>query len=306
MSGPKVILHIGAHKTATTYLQARLAKSENPLRQMQVGYVGLQAFREAQALAGGLRRAEPRYALWRHRAMRRELSRLVERQISFGARRIVLSDENILGGLTEIFGTQDFYQRAGARVRVLADALSNWDLEIAISTRCYATFLVSVWSHMVMRQGYRPFDTGSAAGLLGGTRGWADVIADIRKAAPSAALSHWTYEDLAGNEPEVLQTLIGDVAPSAVEPVTWQALLGLSAPAVEQISDLHKKGGALSEDRMRAIARHFSTAQGYRRYDPWPSNIGFRLATRYREDLQRISQIEGLQRVGMRPLRQAA
>lgn len=306
MSGPKVILHIGAHKTATTYLQARMAKSENPLRQMQIGYVGLQQFREAQALAGGLRRAEPRYALLRHRALRRELTELIERQIYFCARRVVLSDENILGNIGELFGAREFYPRAGARVRVLADALSNWDLEIAVSTRCYASFLVSVWSHVVMRDGFRRFDPSCAAPLLGGGRGWADVLIDIRRVVPNVKIRHWAYEDLAGNEHDVLKALIGEVAPSAVEPVTWQALMGLSAPAVEQITDLHDKGGSLSGDRMRAIARHFSKSQGYRRYDPWPSDIGFRLAARYREDLGRISAIAGVERIGARPLSQAA
>lgn len=307
MSGPKVILHVGAHKTATTYLQARLAKSVNPLRQMQVGYVDLQQFREAQALAGGLRRAEPRYALLRHRALRRELSRLIERQIYFGATRVVLSDENILGNLGELFGDHDFYPRAGARVRVLVDALSNWDVEIAVSTRCYASFLVSVWSHIVMRDGFRPFDPRCAGALLGGDRGWVDVLSDIRRAVPNAKICHWAYEDLAGNEHDVLQALIGEVAPSAVEPITWQALMGLSAPAVEQIADLYNKGdSALSAERIRAVARHFSKAQGYRRYDPWPSNIEFRLTGRYRDDLRRIGEMTGVDRIGVRSVRQAA
>ena len=89
---PKVILHIGAHKPATTYLQARLAKSANPLRQMQVGYVDLKLFRAALDRAGGLRRCQHRYALLSQRALKAELSGLVQREHALGAERIVLEE----------------------------------------------------------------------------------------------------------------------------------------------------------------------------------------------------------------------
>ena len=306
MSEVKVVLHLGAHKTATTYLQARLAKSANPLRQMQVGYVDLPAFRDSQKRAGGLRRAEPRYAMLRRRALRHEMSELIRREVAFGVNRIVFSDENILGSLTDLAGGAELYRSAGARVRAVIDALRDHDVEIAVSIRDYSSFLPSVWSHMAMRDGYRAFDQASAVPFLTGGRGWADVVQDIRSAAPDARLTFWLYEDLHHAEQEVLRALVGPVAGSAVEPIGWQAHTGFSAPAVFEIERLVETGERLAPDRLRGIARHFCKSRGYGRYSPWQTDVARQLSERYANDVRRIHHIAGVDQIGMLLDRQAA
>lgn len=306
MSAPKVILHIGAHKTATTYLQARLTKNANPLRQMQVGYIGLSAFREAQTKAGGLRRAAPRLAMLSRRSLRIQLTNLIRQEVAFGAERIVLSDENIMGNMADLSCSQMFYPNVRARIRAMTDALRDWDLEIAVSTRDYATFLPSVWSHMVMRDGYQPFDPEMTYPLLNHGRGWADVLQDVRSAVPSVPLKFWTYEDLSHSEPAVLEMLLGEGVPSVLEPIRWQALAGLSAAAVEQIERQIQAGESPTPQEIHDTARKFGKSRGYRRYNPLPDAKVRDLSTRYAKDLKRISQLAGIERVGEPELAKAA
>ncbi len=306
MSVPKIILHVGAHKTATTYLQARLSKSANPLRQMQVGYVDLLTFREAQVVAGGLRRSEPRYAILSHRLLRRALSELIQHQISFGARRILLSDENILGHLSDLSTNQRFYPNAAARVRAMTDALRDWDVEIALSVRDYATFLPSSWGHMVLRDGYQAFDPRMADPLLNDGRGWADLVQGIRDAVPDVPLNVWAYEDFSHAEPAILDMLLGTGVSSVLEPIHWQALVGLSAAAIEQIERLIEPGIPLSVPRIHDIARQFCKSKGYRRYQPFPADIVSSLSARYSSELTRICRISGVERIQTGAMQAAA
>lgn len=297
MPVPKVVLHIGAHKTATTYLQARLSKSANILRQMQVGCVDLDAFRDAQTRAGGLRAAEPRYAFFRRRALRRELGALVQQQVDRGAKRVFLTDENILGTLQDWAPGPDFYARAGSRLHATVEALDSFDLEIAFSVRSYAGFLTSVWGHRTLREGFAPFDPTVAVPFLDGGRGWAEVVADIRMATEGRPLRFWAYEDFSHHEASILTTLLGQAGRTAVEPISWQAMRGLTAPAVARLTALHQAGEVLSIARIQEVARAFCASQGYRRHDPWPADTASQLAERYRADLDRIAKMTGVERI---------
>ncbi|MEL7154548.1 MAG: hypothetical protein AAFN51_12300, partial [Pseudomonadota bacterium] len=281
MPDVKVVLHLGAHKTASTYLQARLAKSSNRLRQMQVGYVDLKTFREVVSRAGGLRRCQHRYAMLSQRTLRAELSGLIRRENILGAERVVLSDENILGHLGDLSNAGKFYPTAGPRLRVVREALRDWDLEIVVSVRDYVTFLPSVWSHMVLRDGFRPFSPQVARSFLTGGRGWAEVLQDLQRAAPGVPLHLWTFEEFAKLEADVLETLVGPVPRSAIDPVKRHAMPGLSGAAVERIEDLIRNGQMPSPDRVREISREFAKAKGHLPYIPWAEDVASGLGACY-------------------------
>ena len=306
MPDVKVVLHLGAHKTASTYLQSRLAKSSNALRQMQVGYVDLKTFREVVARAGGLRRCQHRYAMLSQRTLRAELSGLIQRENILGAERVVLSDENILGHLCDLSNAGKFYPTAGPRLRVIREALRDWDLEIVVSVRDYVTFLPSVWSHMVLREGYQPFSPQVARAFLTGGRGWAEVLQDLQRAAPGVPLRLWTFEEFAKLEADVLETLVGPVSRSAVDPLGRHAMPGLSGAAVERIEDLVRNGETPTPDRVRKISQQFAKANGHMPYMPWTEDVATRLGARYATDLERISRMPDVFRIGSDTLRRAA
>ena len=294
---PKVVVHLGAHKTASTYLQARLAKSADALRQLQVGYVDQKSFRQMIDRAGGLRRCQYRFAVLSQRALRKALNGMIRQQHDLGARRIVLSEENILGNLADFETSQKFYPAAGARLRVICEALRGCDLELALSIRDYTTFLPSVWSHLVLRNGYRRFDPGIAQSYLCRGRGWAELVQDIQRAAPGIPITLWTYEHLAEAENDILQTLAGAGSGLAIKPLRWRALPGLSAAAVERIEDLVRAGQTPSAERVRMIANSFNKLDGHGRYTPWAEGTAKRLSERYANDIERIERIAAVRRI---------
>ena len=87
----RVILHIGAHKTATTYLQRRLDAHRTVLETQGVAYAGPDQLREHAARR--LPFTAPHLV-----AVRVALARARKQ----GAARLILSEENLLGPMADL------------------------------------------------------------------------------------------------------------------------------------------------------------------------------------------------------------
>ena len=291
---PKILLHIGAHKTATTYLQTRLFRNANTLRQFQVGYVGLERFRDAQAKAGGVRRAEPFWAIHRRIALARRLGALIAEEADQGVRRLVLSDENLLGNLSDISSGTAFYPRAGQRIRAILHSLRRYEVEVVLSIRSYDTFHVSAWSHLVGRSGYSPFSSDPADKLSSDGRGWSHVVRDLSRSAPDIPLHIWQYEKLQDQELQILQLLVGDEAAETLEPIGSRHMQGLSVEAVDHLQARHLANEQISAEEVRQTSRQFRKSKGYAAWSPWTPSQWDALRNRYASDLAEISSMAGV------------
>lgn len=290
----KVVLHLGAHKTASTYLQARLGNSTNALAARRVAFLGPEAVRETLARAGSLHHAQRPVAVMSRRRMGDAMARLIEGAASDGAARAIISDEALLGRLTDVFDKADLFGSARGRLKAFRRALDGPDLDILISIRGFAGFLPSVWSHMVLRRGYSPFDMGWADRMLDAPRRWADVVQDVASVFPKARLIVWRYEDLRLIEDDVLRAFAGDEGLSAIEPIQWQALAGLSAPAVTRLEEIMVEGTRPDRGRVQTVSRRFPKPKGHPAYRPFPPEKCRKMQSDYENDLARIA---GLDRV---------
>lgn len=291
-SDMKVVLHLGAHKTASTYLQARLGNSTNVLTGRQITYIGPEAVRETLSRAGSLQFAGKPIAFRTRRRLTRAMGKLVHDAACMGASRVIISEETLLGRLSEIHDNGRFFEEVHRRLRVFRNTFDDVDLEILLAVRGLDGFLPSVWSHMALRRGYTPFDMERARRMIDARRRWSNVVEDVAKTYPNARLTVWRYEDMKAVETHVLRAFADDYGVSAIEPIKWRALSGLSALAVEALEKLRADGTPCGPEQVRKLWRKFPKPKGHADFQPFDNDMLDRLRADYAQDLERITAMD--------------
>lgn len=283
----ELILHLGAHRTGSTALQRMLNGASAGLEAAGVRFWGPQVMRighlrdfvPSVARGGGAVAALTRLAPMAA-ALHDEFA-FAERE---GVRRLIVSDENLLGAMRGNFAAGALYPEARDWLIATAALFPRAPDDIYLGVRDYAGYAVSVYGHLVRRGPMPDFDAPRLA-ALGEARGWSAVLADVAAVFPAARLRVWRYRRDAGMVPGVARAMTGqalDVAGPALTPTG-----GLSRPAVEAIRDLWAGPGGPSAKR-RAKAAALAAAEGPA-FDPFDAKARARLRARFEADWQGIA-----------------
>jgi hypothetical protein len=213
-----LILHIGAHRTGTTTLQASLDAAQDVLSARGIAVLtpprpdkrNQKTIRKLVNLAGSVRRPMGKLLIWFKRKQAQTimldlLNTATLRDIVFED--IILSDEKILGS---IFGRngKSIYPATKSHLQALKKLLPLDVSKIHLTLRSYDTFIISSY---VMRAVYgskiKPFETMTDE-LLTISKGWNDVIDDIRFIFPNAELTVSLFE--VNSFEERLRSLVND------------------------------------------------------------------------------------------------
>ncbi|MFG6137172.1 hypothetical protein [Halomonas sp. B23F22_10] len=164
MVKPKVVLHLGVHKTATTYVQSRLWNSLEELERNRVNYIGLNSLRK------------------------RLTSRLGD--ASFGKKdvfdalypflncdRLILSDENILGG-TNAPRYQAFYPWAKERFKKVLRGLEGCEVEVYVTLRSFPEYLISRYTESLRHFKFFTFED-YMSGIDAKNISWLPLLDDL-------------------------------------------------------------------------------------------------------------------------------
>lgn len=193
-----IILHLGAHRTASTGFQHYMRENSNALRKEHIGFWGPWRTRDGvlsgvipvpgalQSPARQFRRAAGRIALNLHRA---------EQQ---GIRQLVVSDENMIGAPRCNLRDSRLYGGVGERMARYGMAFGGRITRVALSIRCQDSYWSSVAAYAVGR-GHRIPSADDLDRLVTTSRHWREVIADLACALPEAeilVLPHETYGGL--------------------------------------------------------------------------------------------------------------
>ncbi len=196
-----IVLHLGAHRTASTCFQYYLQENALALRMQGVEVWGPRHTRDGmltgvlpvsgsvKTAADQLRRARGRIGLARHRAR------------ESGIRQLVISDENMIGAPRANLRNRKIYAGIGERMARFSDALGGEVKRIALSVRAQDTYWSSVIAFAVGR-GHKVPDQDELDRLVTSNRHWRDVIRDLSCAVPSAELIILPYEQY-GSSPEL-------------------------------------------------------------------------------------------------------
>jgi hypothetical protein len=247
-------LHLGVHKTASTHLQ-KFWFACNALSQ-DVHCPPLEAVRAnlTPAASAGTE-AERRARHWLE-------------EVCEGRRRVLLSDENLLGSCETNFVRQSLYPDARARLERIAPVVGDRPLRVLVSVRGYADYLRSAWCEVIRHAPYRPFRE-AYRGMQDLARGWEHLLHDVAEALPQATIECWRYEDLAVARPAVTAALFGVDRDRLPAGDTQRERRSLSRLAVRLLDDVHARHGAATATLVRPSAEKIVNKAEMPRFDPW-------------------------------------
>lgn len=273
-----VHIHLGAHKTASTHIQATFKKNAAALAAAGVTIVRPKDVRTAVGTVRE-RMGHPLFKRLGGRARRQAIHRLTG--LGAPAAHLVAADENTLGLCADIIATGTLYPDAGIRSALWQGMAARRDATVYLAVRAYPSFFAAVHAQAGRNARYEPLLASQAAALAALPRRWPDVVADIAAALPEANLILWAYEDYAHLRPEILRRMTGltDLSPVAVRPMRTP-----TAAAMRALAEAGQHGPVSQDLRAEIIARH-PHEKGASAYSPWTPEQRTQMRAAYAEDL---------------------
>ena len=284
-----LVLHLGAHKTASTYLQRKLAANEDVLTKNGITFVPPQEYRPAMLATAPSVPFLSKSQTLRRRRRRQVLSGMLAKAQARGHRMFVLSEENLIGNPDRLVRGTWFYDNAHSELRALARTVDQRPVRALLAIRNYADFYPSAYAEVLKLKGFLPFDAARRRRIVNQTRGWPELIEDIGKALPEGSELHiWQHEAMKTHETRILEQFIGEAA-TDLDPLPDRPQQGASARAVAHLHHISSRGAKVGRDRVRKVLHDNPKIRGHAAFDPWSAEERAHLTDRYRQDLERIT-----------------
>lgn len=185
-----VILHLGAHRTATVSLHEWLRRHAGSLAAEEVGF-----WRARRAHAGVYRQ------LLQDDAMTPSVSQRVHRRLEraqrFGFKQVLISDANMIGAVPDNIRTSALYPDAGDRIARFARVFGQRVTRVLFCPRSLDLYWCSALASGV-HAGVPVPDRSALRRIAMARRGWRDVITDIANALPGVPVTVLPFESFAG------------------------------------------------------------------------------------------------------------
>ena len=285
-------VHFGAHKTATTALQARLARNAPQLGARGIGVVETGAVREA--LSNPVRDIAnlPRSGTGRARAdLKQGARRFINGCAGPGLERVVISDENLIGLPFHVVREAAVYPHVARRAAALANILEGWEVELFFAIRSFADFFASCHCENLRLGHIDPFGPLKARLLEHGAHSWTSLIGAFRAAFPQARMAVWRYEDLPRLDGEIMRKLCGVDEGFAFTHMDLQRRPSFSHRMVDELMALSGRDGhAGAASRIPDLARRYPKGAEHRAFDPWSAGERAELDRNYDQDCMQIEK----------------
>ncbi|MBT6520628.1 MAG: hypothetical protein HOM17_00780 [Rhodobacteraceae bacterium] len=276
----KIIIHAGAHKTASTHLQNRLLENEKRVVKSGCSYLGPEKIRDQFG------------TLWRALG-RSDTPDEQERKLAAlaaGQPRLVISEENIIGGFKDLMNGPNraiLYPKAVERLARLAQLVAPNPLHIAMAVREPSSYYVSFYNQLLLSGRFQTWERFSK-GLDPTAVKWSDILRPIAEIPGVAAVSIWRYEDYHRLLPQILNTLLGQPRPDIPLHMEKRMHEGLSERAVQACCTWHAAGYG---GRLGAVAREdFPVSDAYPKFSPWPEALMRESRAAYGRDIEALGR----------------
>lgn len=231
-------IHLGAHKTATTHIQEVLTLKRKSLVAAGTDYIPSRVVRRAglaQALAA--RSVAARLPVMRERMVERIMDDHL-RPLRAGPERIILSEENLIGGLESAY-LQPIYPLIGSTVPRLASLGKRAKVVFFLSIRSFDAQLPSSYAQILRLRAPRAggFEAVRRK-ILSTPPSWFDLVCRIRRLAPGVPLIVWRQEDYRAHSEEILETICGvpiGSVPHVEDPVSTRSPCAEAIRAAEAL-----------------------------------------------------------------------
>lgn len=271
----KVILHLGVHKTATTYIQSRLLNSQNALKERGVSYIGLNELRaNMTSKLGG--------AQWSVDDIRRTVIP------EFECQTLIISDENIVGG-TDAPVNGRFYNTAAKRVTRALKIFSDCDVEVHITVRDFKSYMISRYSESLRHFKYRSFGNYYSE-LDYGTLSWYDLFDDLFDAGVDCI---WAtdFKSIFKDENMYFTSLLGGDFSDILEAASTGSAISrskISQEANEVLRLVNKYYPKAAVKKVMQALDNFKQKNDPVDFNPFSINDALMLDDLYQKDLERM------------------
>lgn len=278
-----VVIHLGVHKTATTFLQAHWAVCARQPWATAVSAPALDAVREALTPAVDGKASSQ---------LRSRASRWLT-DLAASHHRLVISDENLIGTSLGNFQAKTLYPRARERLQQLGSLLPSGELTVLLSLRGYADYLSSAYCEVLRHTPFRPF-RARVAGLDVGKRGWVELVRDVQAALPHARLVVWCYEDFAALAPALTGWMFDRPVADLPSAPTQRYRASFSQPAVEAATVVHRAlGPEQATDLLPELASAMPVST-HGAFSPWDAVERAALDRAYDSALETMAGLPGV------------
>ncbi|MEL6689917.1 MAG: hypothetical protein AAFP28_06315 [Pseudomonadota bacterium] len=198
----RLILHIGAHRTASTLIErmlSALATAQPDLGLAVWKPADMRAIPGFKAAPGLLNRAGAPHspeAAESFDAVRENVAARLDAAERAGVKTLLISEENICGGMRTNFKRGRFYPAIGPRLLAFARVLGRTPARVALGLREYGAVWNSAYGYLDRAENTLPAPGEAAQILMDRPRGWPALVAAMREAWASSDLMVWRQEDL--------------------------------------------------------------------------------------------------------------
>jgi hypothetical protein len=275
----RVYLHLGAHKTGTTYCQTVFKINQDKLRKAGVMYWDLNYTRKnLTPYLVGLSRHN-------HSISPEDCKARIQSEISAPglgkASRLVISDENLTGFIREIV-LRNGYKRLVRRMRPIRQALGG-DVTVFLTIRNYADLISSMYCEMITTKAYFPFEQIRECGF-DTDLSWVNIYQDLVKVFGKENVVVFEFKSFFSQPDEFLSRLVGTGIDFEYPPKEIRA-----SPSAKAIEFIGSESAARPQVPIRKIARKakrkFPRDAANPPFDPWTPEERIRLNERYQKDL---------------------
>jgi hypothetical protein len=278
----ELCLHLGAHKTATTWLQTRLAEGRTQLQQIGVDYAPLGRIRP---------RISTPFSRWLgergvagRQSLRNEFAAFVRGEHA----RFIASDENLIGTCNGIARSGRLYGALRWRMRGLREILPSEPVCVVLSIRHYAGFFASAYAESLRHDDFVAFDNFRAALKLDDGL-WVRVVEDLVEVFGAQRVRIMQFERLKERSHAMVEILCGRAVEPGLLPDPGPVREGLSACAVDALATIADlSSGAVARSAVPVVAERYSRAAGFAAFAPWSEAEEARFDDLYRSHVSTI------------------
>jgi hypothetical protein len=279
----KINLHIGVHKTATTYIQNRLHANKQALHQAGIGYMSLWDFRSF--FTEKFMDFSPEdFSLEEH------VSKFFGGKTPGAVKGLIISEENLIGYCGGLLRSGNPFASARGRLAHLRTLLRGHEVTMFCAVRSYDTFLSSAYCEGIRNlTTYVPFEEMREK-LHWARMQWPHLIDSFEdNLRPDRSLL-WRFEDFRNNNDRILDVLTFESGMTLAQPEGKNAEYpSYSRQTIDTLEVIATHMGIETANKLiPAIANTFPKGDAYAAYNPWGSNEQKLMRRLYEQDCQAI------------------
>lgn len=296
----KISLHLGAHKTATTYIQNRLRLNVETLARQGVRFVPLDDLRPKFSdiiLAPGAKGSKVRRFVSRRKAgafLKRQLSEQPDAGYP-PVQRVILSEENFLGSPTRMVLTGELYPDIEQKLSRLWKHIKGHEIDLFLGIRHQAVFASSLFAEEMTQRTPYVYDADQfRAAWLASEPRWIDVVTRIRDFFPSSRLSVWNYDDFKRSERILLSRFCGSPTRMRFPQRCPPARLTLSQQTIDEMLRVQAAEGPQARKAAMPESRaKYPRRKGYPAFSLWTEEQVQAQGELFYRDLEAIAALGG-------------